>query len=126
MDDGAMTAEDVESLPDRLRATVRIDANGEVSWPLAQARDAISELAESGRVVLGLDTRDHDAEGLFTEVAWSAYEGDAQISGADIEPARVNALDAVNRAVDFGGWREPWVLISWRSVTPTASGGESV
>jgi hypothetical protein len=87
MDDGAMTAKDVASLPDRLRASARIDANGEVSWPLAQARDAISELAESGRVVLGLDMRDYDAEGLFTEVAWSVYGGNAQISAADIEPA---------------------------------------
>ena len=71
MDDGAMTAKDVASLPHRLQASARIDANGEVSWPLDKARDAISELAKSGRVVLGLDMRDYDAEGLFIEVAWS-------------------------------------------------------
>jgi hypothetical protein len=57
---------------------------------------------------------------------WGAYEGNVQISAADIEPGRVNALDAVNRAVDFGGWREPWVLISWRLALPTASEGETV
>jgi hypothetical protein len=119
MDDGAMTAKDVASLPHRLQASARIDANGEVSWPLDKVRDAISELAKSGHVVLGLDMRDYDAEGLFIEVAWSVYGGNAQMTAADIEPARVNALDAVNRAVDFGGWREAWVLISWRSVSPT-------
>ena len=35
---------------------------------------------------------------------WGAYVGNVQISAADIEPARLNALDADNRAVDFGGW----------------------
>jgi hypothetical protein len=35
----------------------------------------LSELADAGRVVLGLDVRDYNEDGSFREVAWSVYEG---------------------------------------------------
>jgi hypothetical protein len=72
---------------------------------LRDAPAALSELAESGRVVLGVDMRDHDDDGTFIEVAWSVY------IGADPGEAREAALRAPARDALPG----EWALITWRS-----------
>ena len=51
----------------------------------------LDELAQVGRIVLGLDVRDYDEDGTFREVAWNVYEG------ADPNEAHHVALQAVTR-----------------------------
>jgi hypothetical protein len=100
-----MPGDDLEVLSDELRSQARVDPNGEVSWHVRDAPAVLSELAEAGRVVLGLDIRDYDNDGTFLEIAWSVY------NGADPFEARVAALDALAR----DGLPGEWALITWRS-----------
>ena len=86
-----MPADDLGALSDQLRATARVDVNGEVSWSVRDAPAVFSELASAGRVVLGLDVRDYADDGTFLEVAWSVY------NGADATVARDAALGALER-----------------------------
>ncbi len=81
-----------------------MDSNGEASWHLRDAPAVLGELAEAGRVVLGLDMRDYNEHGAFVEVAWSIY------NGADPVEARDAALTALQRE-DLPG---AWALITWR------------
>lgn len=98
-----MTLADLSFLSDDLQNGARCDPNGEVSWPLFQASDAIEALAGSGRLILGLDIRDYQSDGTFIEVPWSSY------TGSDVEEARVFALSVLNHE-DLPG---EWVLITW-------------
>ena len=99
-----MSADDLGVLSDDLQSLGRRDANGEVSWPAREASSVLSELAQAGRIVLGLDVRDYDEDGAFREVPWSVYEG------ADPSEARDAALLALTRE----GLPGEWVLITWR------------
>ena len=100
-----MPADDLGVLSDELRSQARVDPNGEVSWHVRDAPAALSELAEAGRVVLGLDMRDYDDDGTFLEIAWSVY------NGADPVEAREAAAEALGR----DGLPGEWALITWRS-----------
>jgi hypothetical protein len=100
-----MPADDLPVLSDELRSRARVDANGEVAWHVRDAPAVLAELAEAGRVSLGLDLRDYDRDGSYVEVPWSVYEG------ADPAEARDVALRALARAETHGDW----VLITWRT-----------
>ncbi|MCG6566897.1 hypothetical protein [Tessaracoccus sp. ZS01] len=100
-----MPADDLGVLSDELRSNARVDTNGEVSWHVRDAPAVLSELAEAGRVVLGVDIRDYDEVGAFLEIAWSVYRG------ADPVEAREAALSALAREELPGDW----ALITWQS-----------
>lgn len=100
-----MPADDFGVLSDDLRSQARVSPNGEVSWHVRHAPAALGELADAGRVVLGLDMRNYDDMGNFLEVPWSVYEG------TDPLEARDAALQALARDELPGDW----VLITWRS-----------
>ena len=100
-----MPADDLPVLSDELQARARVDPNGEVAWHVQDAPAVLTELAEAGRVSLGLDLRDYGDDGSFLEVPWSVYEG------ADPVEARDAALRALARAELPGDW----ALITWRT-----------
>ena len=102
---GCVAADDLPVLSDELQARARVDPNGEVAWHVQDAPAVLTELAEVGRVSLGLDLRDYDGDGSFLEVPWSVYEG------ADPVEARDAALQALARPELPGDW----VLITWRT-----------
>lgn len=62
-------------------------------------------LVGGGHVILGVDARERNDAGGFTEVAISAYEltGDA----SDVENSRREALAAIARAEPVSGWEPP-------------------
>lgn len=99
-----MPANDLAVLSDGLRSRARIYTNGEVAWHVQDAPAVLTELADAGRVSVGLDLRDYREDGSFLEVAWSVYEG------ADPVEARDAALRALARAELPGDW----ALITWR------------
>jgi hypothetical protein len=86
-------ADGLDVLPAELRSTARIDPNGEASWRLSDARAVITALAQSGRIVLGLDLRSYNDDGSFYEIAWSSYDG------TDVMAARDSALRALSRGI---------------------------
>ena len=100
-----MSADDLGVLSDEVRSQARVDPNGEVSWHVRHTPAVLSELAEAGRVVLGLDVRDYEDDGTFHEIAWSVY------NGVDPVEAREAALGALARDELSGRW----ALITWRS-----------
>jgi hypothetical protein len=109
---------DISDLPKELRAAARVHPNGEVSWPDGTAAAAITGLAESGAIVLGLDVRYYDTNDRCYEIAWSSFEPDAS------KPANANAADARDAALERLGRiddQEPpddtverRVLITWQ------------
>ena len=101
---------DLSFLPPELNRRVRIDPNGETSWPRDQARSVIDALAGAGRLVLGLDMRRFDEQGRIMETAWSDFEPDREADHAvNVAAARRAALDALPGGDDYGDW----VLITW-------------
>ena len=98
-----MPADDLGVLPAELQTRARADENGEVSWHVDDAASVLGELADAGRVVLGLDVREYDEDGSFLEVAWSVYEGTDPIAARDA------ALGALSR----GGLPGDWILFTW-------------
>jgi hypothetical protein len=98
-----MPADDLGVLPFELQARARADENGEVSWHVDDAALVLGDLADAGRVVLGLDVREYDEDGSFLEVAWSVYEGTDPIAARDA------ALGALSR----GGLPGDWILVTW-------------
>lgn len=100
----SMPADDLGVLSNELRSQARVHPNGEVSWHVPDAPAVLSELAEAGRVVLGLEMRDYD-DGSFLEIAWSVY------NGSDPVEAREAALGALARDEIPGDW----ALIAWRT-----------
>lgn len=98
-----MPADDLAVLSAALRSRVRADENGEVLWHVTEAPSVLEELAQAGRVVLGLDVRTYDENGAFFEIAWSSYEGN------DAADARDAALRALGRDELPGDW----ILITW-------------
>jgi hypothetical protein len=59
----------VKELPPDIRASARVDTNGEVSWPLADVRRAVAALGDAGRVILGLDARSYGNDGAVVTEA---------------------------------------------------------
>jgi hypothetical protein len=99
--------DDLSFLPPEVAATATVEPNGEVRWPLDRAEAAINALADSGRVVVGLDLREYDEDGRFIEIPWTTFEpSDVD----DVEEARVSALTGLQRAES----RATFVLITWR------------
>ncbi|MCP2048982.1 UNVERIFIED_ORG: hypothetical protein J3D58_003054 [Paenarthrobacter nicotinovorans] len=88
--------------PDLQNGALR-DPNGEVSWPAPQASAVIEALADSGRLVLGLDVRDYQSDGTFIELPWWSY------TGSDVQEARASAVAVLGHG-DLPG---EWVLITW-------------
>jgi CHASE2 domain-containing sensor protein len=84
---------DLSALPKDMQAAARIDANGEVSWPDSAAAAAISALADTGALVLGLDVRFYDADDRFYEIAWSSFDPDRS------KPSATNRSDARDAAL---------------------------
>jgi hypothetical protein len=86
--------------------------------PDGTAAAAITGLAESGAIVLGLDVRYYDTNDRCYEIAWSSFEPDAS------KPANANAADARDAALERLGRiddQEPpddtverRVLITWQ------------
>ena len=99
-----MPADDLGVLSNECRSQARVHSNGEVSWHVRDAPAVLSELAEAGRVVLGLDMRDYD-DGSFLEIAWSAYNGSGLVEARDA------ALGSLARDEIPGDW----ALITWRT-----------
>jgi hypothetical protein len=97
-------SDDVKILSDELRSRARVDRGGEVLWHVRDAPRVLCELAEAGRVALGLDMREYDDDGTFLETAWSVY------NGADPVEACEAALAALAREELPGDW----ALITWR------------
>jgi hypothetical protein len=88
---------DLDELPDEVRRTAVIFANGEVAWPNDHARKAIDALAAAGKRILGLDARTLYDNGGIMEVPISSGIG------------RDAALAALPSAVAEG----THVLITW-------------
>jgi hypothetical protein len=93
----------MDALPEAVRASARVEPNGEVAWSRADAGAAIGALADAGRVVLGLDVRTYGDDGSVFEVPWSDH------SGSGVEEARIAALAALQRD-DVPG---DWVVVTW-------------
>jgi hypothetical protein len=85
-------------LQSRIQASARVDANGEVSWPVKHAPEVIETLAENGRLMLGPDLRRHDDDGSFYGYAWSSFDGQ------NVMAARDAALLALRRDDLPGDW----------------------
>jgi len=100
---------DLTRLSSRIREAAIVNPNGEVRWPAEIAFEAINELADAGSVILGLDIWP-DEVGELTEAPLSAYSGGA--TEADIEPARLHAIEALRRVPGFG-WSNPRILVTW-------------
>lgn len=94
---------DLAKLPRHVREGALIEPNGEVLWSVSDVPGAVRALAEAGLVVLSTRVRNFDADGRFTEVAWSDY------SGTDAEAGRDAALTAIQRE-DIPG---DWILVTW-------------
>ena len=107
----SMRADDLARFSDRVRDSATVLDNGEVLWPFYIVVEAINELAASGRVVLGLDAREANDEGLVTEVPISSYEPTG--SPNDVEVARQQAVKAVGHAEAITGWQRPLLLVTW-------------
>lgn len=63
-----------------------------MSWPISQASAAIEAIADSGRLVLGLDIRGYHNDGTFLEIPRSSY------TGSDVEQVRRWVLSALGRS----------------------------
>jgi hypothetical protein len=100
-------------LPQDLRDVVRIDPNGEVAWPRADAPRAVEALAAAGCVVLGLDLRAYDEDKAILELAWTSF--DRSIDDANpAESSRAAAFAALRRADAEGFHDNEWVLVTWQ------------
>ncbi len=105
---------DLTFLPLRLQQSAVHDGD-EVAWPPNDTREAVIALADSGRVVLGLDVRDYGEDGRFFEHAWSAFEP-ADVERGDVPSAsREAALDALTRLEESEHWASSSakVLVTW-------------
>jgi hypothetical protein len=112
--------DDLAVLPAGVRAAARIYDNGEISWPIAGAQEAIDSLADAGFLILGLDVRRHDDRGHTWETPWSDFSGTndyRRSSDGDatalVEKSRLHALQALARedTPEFGDW----ILVTWRA-----------
>jgi hypothetical protein len=104
-------AADVRALPPEVQATARFNDNGEVEWPLPEARAAVDALAGAGHFVLGLDLREYDDEGRFVETAWSVTNAESLVDARDDALAALDRLDADEIGLDIS---RVSVLDAWR------------
>lgn len=98
--------EHLADLPDNVRATARVDGNGEVSWHHHTVRAAIDAIAGAGFVILGLDLRTFDEYSRVSEIAWCDTG-----TAPTVDTARVAALAALER-LDADPEYD-WILVSW-------------
>lgn len=109
-----MTEDDLAFLPTAVLATAMIQENSEVLWPFNNAPDAINALADRGRIILGLEIREYQDDGMFYQIAWSSFE--TNDDPTDVELGRRNALEALVRENDFSEGllrAENWVCVTW-------------
>lgn len=110
-----MAASDISFLPEDLRAAARFWSNGEVMWPKALAERVIGEIADSGRIIYGLDVESYADDGTFMEAPWSACEPDRSLTHqANVERAREAALAAVARIEPRRDrFHDDWINMNW-------------
>jgi hypothetical protein len=84
-----------DRLPQTIRDSARVESNGEVAWPITDARAAVDALAGAGCVILGLDLRRYD-DGIM-EVPWSDFEPDGASHEQEVQDGREAALSALRR-----------------------------
>lgn len=114
VDHGGIHGDDLARMPGQVRRAARDCGNGEIEWPLPLAQAAVGALASAGRIILGLDVRDYDAEGRFVEVAWSVFEPGISASLPQaVESSRAAAMAALDRAFEHNSWNNPWVVVTW-------------
>ena len=100
----------LSALPEPVRAAAHVFRNGEVAWPNDDAEAAINALADSGRLISGLDARTLYPDGGVMEIPVSSWnEQRGETASEAIERARWEALDALASAMSEG----THVLISW-------------
>lgn len=99
--------DDLAALPSEVAQAAHVDDNGEVWWRAEDAERAVNALADAGLIVLGLDLREYDGDGRFSEIAWSDYR---PTGSDDVERGRTAALTALSRADRTGNA----VLITWQ------------
>ena len=110
----ADTTRGFDRLPKDLREVARIDANGEVSWPRADALRAIEALTTAGCVVLGLDLRSYDSNGAVLDLAWTDFQPSIADTNSS-ESSRAAAVEGLRRADAVGFHDLDWVLVTWNS-----------
>jgi hypothetical protein len=101
---------DLAALPDAVRAAAHVFHNGEVAWPNDDAESAIKALADTGKLILGLDARTLHPDGGVMEIPVSAWEKQpGETAQEAIERARCEALDTLAFAKSEG----THVLVTW-------------
>jgi hypothetical protein len=96
-------------LPEELRASAHVFANGEVAWSNEHACSAINALANAGLRVLGLDARTMYPDGGVMETPVSAWTATDAPREDQVEQCRAQALEALPAAIDQG----THALITW-------------
>ena len=79
-------------MPDAVRAAAHSFHNGEVAWPNDSAEAAINPLADTGKLILGLDARTLFPDGEVMEIpvsAWAERSGETAKEGVAREVALV-------------------------------------
>lgn len=103
---------DIEGLPAPIRELARIYDNGEVAWPREVASEAVEALGHGGNLILGLDFRRDEREGIF-EAPWASIEPKER-TAEEVHRTVVEALDALERGLNAEDLRDfPWVLVTW-------------
>lgn len=96
-------------LPEGLRATAKVFANGEIAWPNEDAENAINELADAGHIITALAARSISSKGQMTEIPIGEWTDQGEPREAQVDAARTFALEALPSALAEGDF----VLIDW-------------
>jgi len=104
-------ATELRSLSLEVQRTAQVNQNGEVEWPLRDARAAIDALAATGHLVLGLDLREYDDDGRFVELPWCVTTVDSVVGARDEARAALDRFDRDSLGLDPV---RVSVLVTWR------------
>lgn len=103
---------DIEGLPASIREQARIYDNGEVAWPREAAAEAVEALGHCGNLILGLDFRRDEREGIF-EAPWASIEP-RERTADEVRRTVAGALEALTKGLNSKDLRDfPWVLVTW-------------